>query len=647
MPTETEPLATPEDAIRAPASGEAAAESQFALLRSRRFLPLFVTQFFGAFNDNLYKQALAVLFVFGALVADESIDLLVNAAAAIFIAPFFLFSAVAGNLADHRDKAWLMRRIKVAEIFVAASAGLALFSGSVTFMLIVLFLLGVQSTFFGPAKYAILPQHLSRTELTGGNALVQSGTFVAILLGTIAGGVIGASADVSIVLFVFVVLVSVLGYLASRAIPSAPPLEETVVKTRWLADTWALINIARERRAVFLSVLGISWFWLLGSVYLTQIPNLTRSHLFGNPSVVTTILTLFTVAIALGSLACERLSAKRVEIGLVPLGAMGVSIFGIDAYFAIEALDPAPLRNGWAFIAAEGATRVLVDLALIGIFAGLFVVPLQATIQVRTPEDRRARVIAANNVLNSLFMVAGAGIAMLALSVLELSIPSLFLILSAMNLAVAFFIFYEVPEFSMRFIIWLMSHSMYRVHHDGLERIPARGGAVIVANHVSYVDALLLAGAVSRPIRFVMYKPIYDIPVLNFVFRTGRAVPIAQRKEDPNALAHALDEIRSGLEAGDVFCIFPEGKLTTDGAIDVFRPGIERIVAATPVPVIPVALRGLWGSVFSRQGRGPFTDWPRKFFRRVDIVAGAAVEPRDVSTETLRAAVLDLRGAKA
>ena len=199
----------------------------------------------------------------------------------------------------------------------------------------------------------------------------------------------------------------------------------------------------------------------------------------------------------------------------------------------------------------------------------------------------------------------------------------------------------------MRLIIWLMSHSLYRVRHDGLERIPPRGGAVIVANHVSYVDALLLAGAVNRPIRFVMYKPIYDIPVLNFVFRTGRAVPIAPRREDPDALANALDEIRAGLEAGDVFCIFPEGKLTTDGAIDVFRPGIERIVAATPVPVIPVALRGLWGSFFSRQGRGPFTDWPRKFFRRVDIVAGDVVSPSDVSTASLRARVLELRGAAA
>ena len=626
---------------------DASTPNQFLLLKSPRFLPLFVTQFLGAFNDNLYKQALAVLFVFGALVAAQDVDLFVNGAAALFIAPFFLFSAVAGNLADRRDKARLMQRIKLAEIGVAACAGLALFSGNVVLMLAVLFLLGVQSTFFGPAKYAILPQHLTRTELVGGNALIQMGTFVAILLGTIAGGVIGAAADVSVVLFVFVVAVASIGYLASRSIPPAPPVDAEPVPTRWLRDTWALIEIARERRAVFLSVLGISWFWLLGSVYLTQIPNLTRLHLFGNPSVVTTVLTLFTVAIAVGSLACERLSGKRVEIGLVPLGATGVSLFGLDAYFAIEALEAVPLRNGWGFIAADGAWRVLLDLGLIGVFAGLFVVPLQATIQARTPEDRRARVIAANNVINSLFMVAGAGIAVVWLGLLDFSIPSLFIVLSVLNLAVAAFIFHEVPEFSMRFIVWLMSHSMYRVRYEGLENIPERGGAVIVANHVSYVDALLLAGAVHRPIRFVMYKPIYDIPVLNFVFRTGRAVAIAPRREDPLALANAYEEIRRGLAAGDVFCLFPEGKLTTDGAIADFRPGIERIVDATPVPVVPVALRGLWGSFFSRQGRGPFTAWPRQFFRRVDVVAGEAMMPDQVSTDRLRDAVGELRGARA
>lgn len=617
--------------------------SQFGLLGTRRLAPLFVAQFFGAFNDNLFKQAFIVILTFSGLVAFEDTGFYVNLAAGLFILPFFLFSATAGTLADRFEKSRLIRFVKLGEIGVAALAGIALYLESVPALFTVLFLLGVQSTFFGPLKYSILPQHLDSRELVGGNAMVQMGTFVAILLGTIAGGIIGGWEDVSIMLFVFVVAVAVLGYLACRRIPTAEPSKSDNLGWNPAVETWRLIVLARERKPVFQSILGVSWFWLLGSVVLAQIPALVRD-LSGGPRVVTLIMVVFTVAIAIGSLLCEKLSGRRVEIGLVPVGAAGVSLFGFDAYFAITAIAAGEAeRTVIEFLRTDGVGRLLFDLTMMGIFTGLYVVPLQANIQTRTPNDRRARVIAANNVLNSLFMVTGAGFA-IGWLLLDGTIPGLIAAMAVINAGVAVYIFYQVPEFAMRFLVWAISHTMYRVRHEGLDTIPEKGPAVLVCNHVSYMDACLLAGAVRRPVRFVMARNIYQLPVLNFIFRTGRTVPILPEKEDPAVYEAAFRDVREGLEAGDLFCIFPEGKLTTDGEVDRFRKGIERIVGETPVPVVPMALRGLWGSFFSREGKGAFRRGPGRFWSRVDIVVGETVAPEAVEADSLRERVLALRG---
>ena len=617
--------------------------SQFGLLGTRRLAPLFVTQFFGAFNDNLFKQAFIVILTFSGLVAIEDTGIYVNLAAGLFILPFFLFSATAGTLADRFEKSRLIRFVKIGEIGVAALAGIALYLESVPALFTVLFLLGVQSTFFGPLKYSILPQHLNSRELVGGNAMVQMGTFVAILLGTIAGGIIGGWDDVSLLLFVFVVAVAALGYLACRWIPPAQPTKTDNLGWNPVVETWRLIGLARERKAVFLSILGVSWFWLLGSVILAQIPALVRD-LSGGPRVVTLIMVVFTVAIAIGSLLCEKLSGRRVEIGLVPVGAAGVSLFGLDAYFAISAIAGGDAeRTAIEFLRTDGIGRLLFDLTMMGIFTGLYVVPLQANIQTRTPNDRRARVIAANNVMNSLFMVTGAGFA-IGWLLLDGSIPGLIAAMAVINAGVAVFIFYQVPEFAMRFLVWVISHTMYRVRHDGLDTIPDKGPAVLVCNHVSYMDACLLAGAVRRPIRFVTHQNIYRLPMLNFIFRTGRAVPILPEQEDPAVYEAAFRDVREGLANGDLFCIFPEGKLTVDGEVDRFRKGIERMVEETPVPVIPMALRGLWGSFFSREGKGAFRRGPGRFWSRVEIVVGETVAAEAVEADNLRERVLALRG---
>ena len=312
------------------------------------------------------------------MLANGSSGIYVNLAAGLFILPFFLFSATAGTLADKYEKSRLIRFVKLGEIVVAALAGIALYLQSVPALFAVLFLLGVQSTFFGPLKYAILPQHLDASELVGGNAVVQMGTFAAILLGTIAGGMVGGLSDVSLWLTVFVVAVAMAGYVACRQIPVAAPAQTSDHGWNPAKETWRLLVLAHERKAVFLSILGVSWFWLLGSVVLTQIPDLVRS-LAGGPRVVTLIMTVFTIAIAVGSLLCEKLSGRRVEIGLVPLGGIGITVFALDTFFAIGAIEVGETqRTVLEFLAVDGVSRLLFDLAMIGVFAGLYVVPLQA-----------------------------------------------------------------------------------------------------------------------------------------------------------------------------------------------------------------------------------------------------------------------------
>ena len=622
-------------------------KNQFQLLANRRFLPFFLTQFLGAFNDNVFKNALIVMIAFR-LAANEA-NALINMAAGLFILPFFLFSATAGQLADKYDKSRLIRLIKLAEIGIGVFAVAALVSGNNTLCLAVLFLLGVQSAFFGPVKYAILPQHLKKSELVGGNALVEMGTFVAILGGTIVGGMLAAKTGAGehgiAYLGIVIMSAALCGYLASRAIPRAPAAApELRINFNPATQTIRVLREAAKTPSVFYAIIGISWFWLLGAAYLTQIPSFTRNVLGGSESLVTLLLCTFTIGIALGSLLCERLSGGRIELGLVPLGAAGLTLSGLALAAAGGSFTPPATTDLAAFWASDGALAILGYLTLIGIFGGFYIVPLYAMMQERSDAAIRARIISINNVLNALFMVVSALLGILFLNILQASIPQFFMVIALMNAAVAVFVFAKVPEFAMRLLIWLLSHTMYRVKHEGLEQIPAEGPAILACNHVSYVDALLLAGAVRRPIRFIMYKPIYEIPVLHFIFRTGRAIPICSRQKDPQGYERAFEDIEQGLKDGDLLCIFPEGQLTQTGELQPFKAGIEKILSRTPVPEIPMALRGLWGSFFSHKDGHAFTTWPKRFWSRVGVVAGKPLDATAARAEILQEQVLGLRG---
>ncbi|WP_439887986.1 MFS transporter [Pseudomonas sp. MBLB4123] len=619
-------------------------DSQFTLLGKRRFLPFFLTQLLGAFNDNIFKQSL-ILAILYKLSSGADKSLLVNLCALLFILPFFLFSALGGQFGEKFAKDSLIRAIKFAEILIMLAGAAGVLLDSLPLMLAVLFCMGTQSALFGPVKYSILPQHLREQELVGGNALVEMGTFLAILAGTIGAGIIMASSAYAQIVAGSVVVVAVLGYLASRAIPRAhAALPELALDWNILRQSWRIMRLGLKEQPVSVSrsLLGNSWFWFLGAIYLTQIPAYAKDWLHGDESVVTLILTVFSLGIGLGSMLCERMSGHKVEIGLVPFGSIGLTLFGVLLWWHSDGFVQGAMPHDWLTLLGHGqAWWVLGAILGIGLFGGFYIVPLYALIQSRTVEQERARVIAANNILNALFMVVSAIASILFLSVAELSIPQLFLAISLMNVAVNSYIFKIVPEFSMRFLIWLLGHSMYRVEHRGLEAIPEDGAAVLVCNHVSFVDALLIGGAVRRPVRFVMYYKIYNLPLLNFIFRTAGTVPIAGRTEDLLVYDAAFKKIAEYLRNGELVCIFPEGKLTGDGEINEFKGGIERILAENPVPVIPMALKGLWGSFFSRDpDKGVF----RRLWSRIQLVAGAPLGPECADRQRLQAQVAELRG---
>jgi 1-acyl-sn-glycerol-3-phosphate acyltransferase len=630
--------------------------SQFKLLTTRRFLPFFLTQFFGAFNDNLFRNALVVSITFGASAAAGQAGVLSNLAQGLFILPFFLFSAIAGQVADKYEKSGLIRGTRLAEVFLMVGGAAALYFAHVPSLFIVIFLMGLLATIFGPLKYSLMPQHLRQSELVGGNALVDAGTFIAILIGTIAGGLLaptshaekiaGGSSDANVAAAATMVAVAIGTYLFSRFIPRAPATDPALkIDYNPITATIQIIKVAAGTRAILLSLLGISWFWLVGALILAQLPAYARDVLGGDKTVYTLLLAAFSVGTALGSLACEKLSGHKVEIGLVPLGSIGMTVCLIDLYFEHPGAVPAgEAIVSWIPFIRNGGWDIVLDCALIGIFGGLFIVPLYALILQRSAESHRARIIACNNIMNAGFMVLAAGLAIVWLEVLDFSIPQLFILAGVLNACVAAYIYTLVPEFLMRFLIWVLVNTLYRIEVRGLENIPEKGPAILVCNHVSFMDALVIGGSVRRPVRFVMDHNIFRIPVLGFIFRTARAIPIAPAREDPTALQKAFDRIDAELADDEIVCLFPEGKLTRDGEMNEFKKGVEKILERRPVPVVPMALRGLWGSFFShRDGKPAMTQPPRRFWSRIELIATAPMHGEEASATGLQKIVAGLR----
>jgi 1-acyl-sn-glycerol-3-phosphate acyltransferase len=622
-----------------------AEHSQFALFGTRRFMPFFMTQALGALNDNIFKNALIALVVFqGSKMAGLNTNQVVNLSAMIFILPFFLFSALFGQFADKFEKSRQIRFIKLFEVGIMLTATLGFWLNNLPLQLSVLFLLGFQSTIFGPIKYGILPQVLDSSELVGGNALVGMGTFVAILAGTIAGPLLaGAETEWPVWVSGCCLAVALVGYGFSRGIPEAKAVAPDL-KINWnvVSESMRNISFITRDKTVLNSVLGVSWFWFFGATFLVQIPSFSQNVLGGDEKLMSALLAMFIIGISTGSLLCERLSGKQVEIGLVPFGAIGLTWFGLDLYLASpeQVTQAVTLAN---FFSQPGSIRITIDLLMIGIFGGFYIVPLYALVQHRSEPSHRSRVIAGLNILNALFMVIAAIFAMLMLGRAGFTIPELFMATAILNAVVAIYIFTLVPEFLMRFLVWILIHTIYRVRTSGMDNIPDEGSVILAANHVSFADPLIIGGIVRRPVRFVMYYRIYRIPLLKFIFKTGKAIPIAGRSEEPEILENAYGMIHETLDEGQVLGIFPEGAITRDGEIQAFKKGIDKIISEKPVPVVPMALCHLWGSLFSR--RDPLLKRrPYKLWSRIELRVGKAIPAHEVSAERLEQEVRKLRG---
>jgi 1-acyl-sn-glycerol-3-phosphate acyltransferase len=622
--------------------------SQFALLTQRRFAPFFWTQFLGAANDNLFKFAFTVLVTYQLTVSWLPAAQAGLVIGALFVLPYLLFSATSGQLADKVDKTVLIRFVKWFEIGITLLAAWGFYTQNVFALLACVFLLGLHSTLFGPVKFAYLPQHLSERELTGGNGMVEMGTFVAILLGNVVGGlliavpVIGAHH-----VAMACVALALVGRATAQFVPASPATDPSL-KINWnpVTETLRNLKLASGNRVVFRSLLGISWLWFFGSVFLSNFPAFAKDVLHGDEQVASLLLVVFSVGIGIGSLLCEVLSRRHVEIGLVPLGAIGMTVFAIDLYFASRGLPDVTQLSLSQFVSIGAHWRVMIDLGLMSLFAGLFSVPMYALIQLRSTPTHRARIIAANNILNALFMIVSALIAG-ALLKSGFTVPQLFLAVGIANALVAAYIFLLVPEYLLRFVAWVATHAIYRFKVEGDEHIPTEGAAILVCNHVSFIDAVLLMAASPRPIRFIMDHKIFRIPVLGAMFKLAKAIPIAPQKVDAAAYENAFAEARRVLDAGDLLCIFPEGGITQDGTLQPFKGGIMKILETHPVPVVPLALTNLWGSFFSRVdgGKAMIHPFRRGFFTRVGLIGGPPEVAAAVTPEKLQRRVAGLLGA--
>ncbi|WP_297478189.1 MFS transporter [uncultured Photobacterium sp.] len=609
--------------------------SQFALLKQQYFLPFFITQALSAFNDNLYKNFILLIIVFSTVYSQTQCIVLINLTAALFILPYLLFSPIGGQLADKYEKSKLIKYLKLIEIGIMIAGAIAIYRQSIPALLIVLFLMGTQSAFFGPAKFSIIPQHLSSKSLLAGNALVEMGTFLAILGGTLIAGYIFNHKYCSIIAAILVIVVAISGFISSLLIPKATA-NNPHLTINWnpLTQIIHTVRITKQNRTIYLSILAISWFWFVGSIYITQLPNFSRLFINNNPQYVTLLLTLFSIGIALGALASETLSDNHIEVGIIPLAALGMSLFGIDFYFSSQHIVTHNQITMMEFISSN--KHMLLDLMLLSMSSSLFVIPLNALIQQRSNVSYRAQIIAGNYVFNTLSIVLSAIFSTIMLTIFNTSISILLLIVSIINIVITLYIFIQVKEFVLWFIIRIFIRMLYRIRPVGLDNIPKTGPAVLICNHVSFIDVLLISAATRRPIRFLIDEKIANFPLVKYLFKWGKTIPIYTQKISLKTYRNTFNQIEKTLLDGHLVCIFPEGKISRTGKLNNFKRGIEIIITRTQVPVVPMAINGLWDSNFSYHKKCSLITAIKYFRLPLEIVATTPISPKEATALKLQ-----------
>ncbi len=621
-------------------------KSLLRIFTSKRFLPIFIAQFGGALNDNLFKSAMLIIVAFQLTDAAAQASTINNVAALLFILPYFLFSTLAGQLADRGDKAVMIQKNKIAEILIVLVGALALYLQSIPLLLFILFCLGTQSAMFGPNKYAVLPQLLQGKDLVTGNALIASGTFIAILTGTFIGGILAQQQSAWIWIATGCLVTAIGGYLASLKIPRIE-IGSPDLKVDWnmLGQSIKLLTLARGQQRVWTAILGVSWFWFIGSGYLTQIPTIVRYIGGGDESVVTLFLALFIIGVGLGCALAAKLSSFLVEIGIAPIAMLLLGLTGLDLA-QIEASQTLSLMGINAFLDSPEGLRISLDILLIGIFGGAFALPMYTELQQASSLENRARIISINNVINAVFMVTSAILAIGILGVLQFQLSTYLVVISILNLIYAVFVFTRTPVQSLRFLAEVFSRLFYRIESEEVAQLPEEGPALLVCNHVSYADPVVIFGASKRPIRFIMAKEIRNKAPFNLVFQASRTLAICSPLEDRKTYEETIREAANSLRNGELVMIFPEGRLSPDGEIGTFRRGVEKLLENAPVPVYPMAIRGIWGSFFSH-GNGPAlrSGFHLRLRRRaIQLKVGMAIPPEEVNALILQGHVETLRG---
>ncbi len=569
------------------------------LLKTKRFLPLFLTQFLGAFNDNIFKNALIILITYSAIEsALLSPQIMVTIAAGVFIAPFFLFSATAGQLSDKYNKAKLIQSIKFIEILLMVGVAIGFLLNSISLLLSILFLMGTQSAFFGPVKYAILPDQLREDELIGGNALIETGTFISILIGTILGGLLILTNHGTVIISALVITVAFIGWICSLSIPSTKAaVPHLILKYNVLLETHVIIKHIRNNPVVFRSILGISWFWSFGATFLSQLPTFTKDIIGGNEQIITLLLAVFSIGIGIGSLFCNKLLKGKVAATYVPLGILGMSTFTVDLYFASSSIvieNREALIGVSVFLNSLTHWRILIDLLGIAICGGIYIVPLYAIIQNCTEETHRSRTIAGNNILNALFMVISAiGISLMLAS--DFTVTEVFFTIAILNSFVAIYISSLLPEALAKSILQWVFHTLYRLNIKGLEHFNKLGDkSIIIANHLSFLDAALIAVAVPERVSFAINTHIakqwWVRPFLLL------ADTITLDSTNPMSTRLLIDRIRKGNKV----VIFPEGRLTITGSLMKIYEGPSMVASKSGAQLLPIIISGAQYSPFSR-----------------------------------------------
>ncbi len=618
---------------------------QFPLLLQRRLGPLWICQLANSLN-NQFLRAATLWILSGKAYAVLGVPSVRTATVALFVVPAILFAAIAGQIVDRLDRARAVVIAQSVGLLASVGAIYGLATGHGSLVLACVAAAGLQSTLFAPAQGALLRQHLGDTELTPGNGLMTAGRQIAMLLSMLLLMATMDGPSASGILIPALAASAVVGWAAAFGIPTSPaPCPGLRISWNPVGALRVTILAALADRNVYLAILGVSWFWFTHLVFLVNLPAYATEVIGASALALTVLVMTPLMGLMLGALLCQPASGRRVELGLVPLGALGMALAGMGFYINSPEAAPTSARSLSELLGSATYLRCLFDLALFGLAAGLYVVPLYALIQQIAPRERLGRVLGGMMLYSLLFVTLALGGAQWLRSE-GLSVHAVVLMAVLLQFSVSIYIFLLLPEFLLRLLMWLLVHTFYRVNASGLERVPPEGPVILVCNHVSYLDALVIGAMIRRPVRFVMHRYIFKIPIMRTVFRLAKAIPIVSGKKDPEGLRFALDQVSRELSAGRVVAVFPEGMLTRDGDIGVFRSGIERMVERNPVPVIPMALQGLWGSFYSFAEGEPMAHWPR--FRprwsRIGLHIGEPIPPGDVTADLLRERVAALRG---